>query len=375
MLADTIAVLAAPGKLVAHGSPVYLKSTLGEGYTVDVTFNPTSEDEKTTESHSIELLERIRTLAPATYLSSSSPSHSSYHLKCKDAHTVHAVLQLVEDEKEVYNVSSYSILGTSIEDIFLGLMHTDIESEEIDKVDEFPPSSTPSLPPLTVAPLELTHGRRRSPLSQAFTIFHKRALIARRSWLTPALAILVAVAGTCVPLFFLSNRATTCTTKFQTQFPMPLYLPTSAALFPQEFGPSGEVLVSPPGILTTLGPSTAALQVQGVASNSSFVNEIQQTFRNQSVGGVSVDLQSGSTLVAWEATPPGTTGLILLNLASNIVYNHALNTTNKPSPRLITASYENLPGVSGEVLNALKWLAFYGAAMVSHLHGIVNFSI
>ncbi|THH01206.1 hypothetical protein EW026_g1452 [Hermanssonia centrifuga] len=360
---NTIAVLAAPGKLVAHGSPVYLKSTLGEGYTVDVTFNPTSEDEKTTESHSIELLERIRTLAPATYLSSSSPSHSSYHLKCKDAHTVHAVLQLVEDEKEVYNVSSYSILGTSIEDIFLGLMHTDIESEEIDKVDEFPPSSTPSLPPLTVAPLELTHGRRRSPLSQAFTIFHKRALIARRSWLTPALAILVAVAGTCVPLFFLSNRATTCTTKFQTQFPMPLYLPTSAALFPQEFGPSGEVLVSPPGILTTLGPSTAALQVQGVASNSSFVNEIQQTFRNQSVGGVSVDLQSGSTLVAWEATPPGTTGLILLNLASNIVYNHALNTTNKPSPRLITASYENLPGVSGEVLNALKWLAFYGAAM------------
>ena len=41
MLADEIAVVAAPGRLVASGSPVNLKSTLGEGYTMKVTYKTT----------------------------------------------------------------------------------------------------------------------------------------------------------------------------------------------------------------------------------------------------------------------------------------------------------------------------------------------
>ena len=59
LLADTIAVLAAPGKLVAHGTPVSLKSSLGEGYTVNVSFN-VHPQEKSSSAHQGELLGRIQ---------------------------------------------------------------------------------------------------------------------------------------------------------------------------------------------------------------------------------------------------------------------------------------------------------------------------
>ena len=134
LLADEIAVLAAPGKLVAHGSPVHLKSTLGEGYTVEVSFSSFGEDEKWgTFVPPGELMTRIRTLAPNTYVSSSGPGHAAYHLKCKDSLTVRDVLQLVESVKGQFNIADYSVVATSIEDIFLGLMHSDTESEENEK--------------------------------------------------------------------------------------------------------------------------------------------------------------------------------------------------------------------------------------------------
>ena len=87
LLADTIAVLAAPGKLVAHGTPVALKSNLGEGYIANVSFVP-DEKEKTSHVAEAELLQQIRTIAPLAYTSSTSPNAVSYHLKLKDPATV-----------------------------------------------------------------------------------------------------------------------------------------------------------------------------------------------------------------------------------------------------------------------------------------------
>ncbi|OCH92960.1 P-loop containing nucleoside triphosphate hydrolase protein [Obba rivulosa] len=362
LLADTIAVLAAPGTLVAQGTPVALKSTLGEGYTVHITFNSDANLEKVSVEHT-DLLERIRTVAPATYVSSSSPNQASYHLKSKDSIVVREVLELADAEREAGQIASYSVSGTSIEDIFLNLMHTGSQVDELEKTH----SSSPSLPALnsSSASVELTNGRRRSPLSQAFTIFHKRLLITRRSWLTPALAVLVAVAGACVPTFFISNRAQTCITTFHNATTIPVYLPYSPEGFVAELATGARVLETPPGIISTLGPTTQLLQVQNITDNATFVDTIRQDFLNLPIGGISVDLQNGSTLVAWEATSPGLTGVIMLNLASNILYNNALNTSGKANgiPHLIAANYESLPIVNAGTLVALKWVAFFGAAM------------
>ncbi|KAI0673936.1 P-loop containing nucleoside triphosphate hydrolase protein [Trametes maxima] len=368
LLADTIAVLAAPGKLVAHGTPVALKSSLGEGYTVNASFRPDEESaEKSTVANQTELLDRIRTIAPLTYTSSSAPNEVSYHLKLKDPAVVQEVLALVEDSRGAYGIASYSVMGTSIEDIFLGLMHDDMRSEEkvLEKTDS---STAPSLSatPIPAPPvLELTNGRRRSPLGQALTIFHKRILIARRSWLTPCLAVLVAVAGSCIPIFFLTSRAQTCVRTFRTVPTMPIYLPASPLGFIGEAAIGARVLESPPGIISTLGNTTQSLLTQNIPDNTTFVDTVNKTFRNQSLGGVSIDQQSGTALVAWEATPPGFTGLVMLNLASNLLYNTALNATGRtpPVPSLILANYQDFPGIAAGTLVALKWVAFFGAAM------------
>ncbi|KAI0714652.1 P-loop containing nucleoside triphosphate hydrolase protein [Earliella scabrosa] len=366
LLADTIAVLAAPGKLVAHGTPVALKSSLGEGYTVNVSFAH-DDAEKPSSAHQDELLGRIRTIAPLTYITSPAPHEVSYHLKLKEPETVQQVLELVENNRESYGVSSYSVMGTSIEDIFLNLMHDDTRSEDkaLEKTES---SGTPSLvhAPRSHPPLQLTNGRRRSPFSQALTIFHKRVLIAKRSWLTPCLAVLVAVAGSCIPIFFLSGRARqTCVTRFRPVPQMPLYLPFSPLGFVTELALDSRILQSPPGIISSLGNTTQMLLTEDIPDNATFVSTIEQTFLNQSFGGVSVDTQSGTSMFAWEATPPGLTGLVMLNLVSNLLYNNALNQTGAapPVPPLILANYQNFPGIPAGTLVALKWVAFFGAAM------------
>ncbi|KZT73392.1 hypothetical protein DAEQUDRAFT_684394 [Daedalea quercina L-15889] len=386
LLADTIAVLAAPGKLVAQGTPVALKSRYGQGYTVQATFSePVGAQEKPSANPS-ELLDRIRPLVPDAYVTVARAGEAAYHLNAKDPSTVHEVLEVMEEEREADRLSSYSVLSTSIEDIFLGLMHAnnDGKPEMSDRSSSHSPSPAPgehdkaekatasTLLPVLLhgdpAPLELTTGRKRSPLTQAFTIFHKRAMIARRSWLTPLLAVLVAIGGSCVPLFFIAGRSRpTCIQTYQNATPIPLYAPESPVILEgaNYTIPGEQILQSPPGLLSSLGTAMQALPVRNISDNSTFISTVNQNYQNLSLGGVSMDTESGSTLFAWEATPPGYTGLVMLNLASNLIYNYALNGSGAGLgvPRVIAANFENLVGFDAGTLVALKWLAFYGAAM------------
>ncbi|KZT22614.1 hypothetical protein NEOLEDRAFT_1071005 [Neolentinus lepideus HHB14362 ss-1] len=370
LLADTIAVLAPPGKKIAEGTPVALKSTLGEGYTVEVTLVP-EHTEKGTVGVATELLQRIRSVSPATHISTSSPTQISYHLKSKDPGAVEQVLDLLDAEDRC-RVASYDVHGASIEDIFLDLLSRDAKaegdtrpnSEHIEKLA----TETSVTDSMEHARLALTNGRKRSPYGQAFTIVHKRALIARRSWLSLALTILIAVAGSCVPLFFLSGRTNpsqTCGTRFQNATMIPIYLPTSPIALSASENPGGQVLVSPPNVTSILGVSALQLPTENVNDNITFVRSIEQHYTNLSLGGVSMNLETGDSLVAWEGTPPGLTGLAMLNLATNILYKHAsgssLNAANAST--LIEANYESFPAVAAGTLVALKWVAFFGAAM------------
>ena len=124
--------------------------------------------------------------------------------------------------------------------------------------------------------------------------------------------------------------------------------------------------MSPPNITSTLGPTADNLGVRNIPDNATFVSDIQQNFLNYSFGGISLDLSSGNSLVAWEATPPGVTGPTMLNLATNILYNRALNASGlgSSSPSLIYATLQSFPAIDGGTLFALKWTAFFGVAMV-----------
>ncbi|THH18622.1 hypothetical protein EW146_g2403 [Bondarzewia mesenterica] len=368
-LADNIAVLSTPGKLVAIGSPVTLKTSLGEGYTVHVRFNDRDSDSKVSMSPS-DLLRKLHVLAPSTSTSSSSPSQISYHLKSKDSITVVKVLQLLELERDTFGIASFDIQGTTIEDIFLRLMDTDPEltaekdKGNVEKMEEELLASITAYEPSTT--LQLTDGRKTSPLEQALTIFHKRVYVARRSWLTPFILVVVAVLASGIPLFFMKNRVQSCRTTFSTSPILPLYLPDSSfSTFTINPGSDSNLFVSPPNLLSTLGSSTDLILVEGIPDNVSFVNTIGENFRNISTGGISVDLQTGQALLAWESSPPGNIGPVMLNLVDNILYNLALNNSGNRASNvsLISADYQSFPAIDTGTLVALKWIAFFGAAM------------
>ncbi|KAG5653904.1 hypothetical protein H0H81_009496 [Sphagnurus paluster] len=356
LLADHIAILAAPGKLVAEGSPVSLKRDLGEGYSVQVSFKAPAIEEKDTIGAYSELLQQICTIAPGTHVSITNLQQVCYHLKARDTAVVGEVLQLLDSEKDTYGIVSYDILGTSIEDIFLDLMTKNSSSGDPEK------SSTTSAK--TETAMQLDNGRAMPPLRQALTIFYKRCLIARRSWLTPLLTILIAVAGSTIPLVLITGKSQSCTRTLGTSTSIPIFLPNSP-IIPLSLDSSSRVLTSPPGIVSLLGSSATLLRTTNVTDNATFVDTIQQNYRNLSLGGISVDLASGASLIAWEASPPGLTGLSMLNLADNILFNNALNVLNNAgaTPIIIRPDYATFPPIGAGTLVSLRWLGFFGAVM------------
>ncbi|EJU01079.1 hypothetical protein DACRYDRAFT_16428 [Dacryopinax primogenitus] len=87
-------ILAAPGKLLATGSPVHLKLTLGDGYIINLHRASEAEDEK---GHVI-------------------------RLNSKEPGAVARVLRIIEDRKIELGITRYDVHASSLEDVFLGLM-------------------------------------------------------------------------------------------------------------------------------------------------------------------------------------------------------------------------------------------------------------
>jgi ATP-binding cassette, subfamily A (ABC1), member 3 len=360
LLADHIAILATPGKLVASGSPVALKRDLGNGYSIQVTFVIPTDSEKIDTSSRPELLSSIRTIAPETFVTIPFPHQVCYHLKVKDTEVVRQVLGLLDDGTSRYAIASYDILGTTIEDIFLDLMSKNETPDNSEIV--LGGASSPHLEVKSNL-VDLPTGRPVPPFRQAFTIFYKRTLILKRSWLTPLLTVIIGVAGATIPLVFINGELKSCSVKFLNATSVPLYLPFSSLVT------SSSIVTSPPNITSTLGNTFQLFPITNVPDNATFVNFISQNFLNLSLGGVSLDLTTGASLIAWEATPPGITGLSMLNLATNLLYARALNMSGNAAriPTLVLANYATFPPLDASILVSLRWVFIFGAAMVSWL--------
>ncbi|KAI9067182.1 hypothetical protein FKP32DRAFT_1755315, partial [Trametes sanguinea] len=369
LLADEIAVLAAPGKLVAHGNPVSLKSTLGDGYTLKVTYSGAQETSR--------LLEVIKPLAPRAHASTSGATKQAlYHLKTSDAGIVSQILDGIDRNRDRLGIESYSASAASIEDIFLDLIQeAEHDGADAKKLDLTSSPELPELPPApsTPAQLELSRGSQQSMFSQALTIFHKRFVIARRSFfITPLLAMAVLIVASCLPLGFVPPEGQTCVVSIDDEGVTDLFL---ATVLGEQLGfgdsnfPGTGVLAAPRGIIDTLGNDTigsirAGGLIHDIPDNATFVETIMQTFHTQFTGGVSVDINSGNSLFAWQADAHNP-GMILLNTVSNILYNKALNDTGRGggTPRLIIPSFGTFPEISEGNLKPLKWAAVFTAAM------------
>ncbi|KAG8734716.1 hypothetical protein FRC10_011502, partial [Ceratobasidium sp. 414] len=357
LLADDIAILAAPGKLLAHGSPVALKSTLGKGYVVHVTRPGLSP----TPSLPDPILSAIRTHAPLAVPDDAEPG--AYTLHSKNPKVVGRVLDALEERKRELGVEGYDVRGTTLEAIFLELMgrvqdggEVAPERHELAAAGSRSGSVRWPAPKEELGPLALSDGQKTSPLRQALTGFHKRALILRRSWLPYALMAAIAIAGACVPLRFMKGRMNTCTLTRDTGVPDPLYLPEAVNGLVFNNGAQSPI-ISPPNLLSILGVGN--LSQTAVPDANAFAQTLKQTYRNLSLGGLEINEGQQAT-VAWEASPGSVSGLVLLNLASNVLADRALGATG---PKIIAYTQDLPMSVVVGLGQALKWEGFFGASM------------
>ena len=327
---------------------------MGEGYSVSVKFK--------SDRHSGDLLDMIQTVIHDATLSSTDTSTFVYHLKSRDTAIVGQALRLVENSKQELDIMSYDVLGTTIEEIFLDLLA--IEDKEVEENSDTSPVEKPSL-----SDLVLSNGRMRTPWAQATTIFYKRALISRRSWLAPLLAMAVGISGAWWPIRFVKGGVVSCEHFDNNRYDSILYPPTL-------YGNNNSIVASPPDLIpfanatlpelfvSQIPPGNALfMPFRPVDDQKALVETINQNYKNYSIsGGLSVNFEQQEVLVAYQMF---TTGLQMFNLVSNIYFEHAKNITNRTPPaNRIIASVGTLPKMSSESLATLQWLAIFGAAMV-----------
>ncbi|KAH9937769.1 P-loop containing nucleoside triphosphate hydrolase protein [Epithele typhae] len=363
LLADDIAVLATPGKLVAHGTSISLKSTRGEGYKLRVTFDAETAKTGIPESDVLQFVQRT---APAAYATTTGPRERVFHLKTTDLHVVKHVLEDVDKEKTRMQISSYSVSAASIEDIFLELMDAEDKNEDPENTSKDNIAETGgSAERRTHEKVELTTGVQRSVFGQALTICYKRLLILRRSWLAPLLALTFVIIPSVIPLKFLETGGNTCDVVSRDFSGNSLYLTTSPLeyLFGENPGPS----LFPPDALAPLNVSGVLTNTSiPFTSNASFVEYISRNFTNIWSPGLSIDLDTGAALIAWSAHE-ALSSATFLNAASNLLLNHALNSTGAgtgyATPLLITPTIGSFASKGLGDLTPIVWAAVFSAAM------------
>ena len=349
---------------------------MGEGYAITA---------KIQDVNSTMLLTAIQKVAPDTIMTSRDTDSFVYLLKTKNTSLTSAAVRIVEDLKVQLGISSYDVAGTTIGDVFLDLLAQDQVSEPLEDL----PVTSPRLG--VVAPnrpgLVLSDGKMRRPWEQALTIFHKRYLIARRSWLTPLLALAVGISGAWWPIRFVTGGVASCAHVPALQnfvsfasfppnlnndsFPVspPSLIPQINASLPELFV-NPIIKLNPPGSIPDLGPYNPFFPVSDKETLIEYINKNYLRLTLQ--GGLYMDFDKNDFFIAYDV---GASSLTYFSIATNIFFAHALNESTRATvgPKKIVTTYSSLPIVSDESLLSMQWLAIFGAAMVSCMKFLICF--
>lgn len=448
--------MTAPGRIVARGSPVILKTGHSQGYVITCAYdNSTQQSLEVRQSQGA--LTAVRRFAPDAVMLNGQDD-DGISLRTHDPRIVSQVLRLLERDKRRLGIRSFDIRATTLSDVFLKLMGEDgsdaadktqtgtrVGSHEMEDLSYAPSTYRPSMSvysehsepsvysprrfrrmdlpsegrdhgssrmsqsllaipeiqlrdsyhsqhpetlsdwhymnrlssmPLDMQQLytysvgptrtrdpavDLAEGRPTSFLLQAAVLWRKRMLIARRGWVVPFLAAVLAIGGACIPLFFLHNRQNRCIRNDHADMRYSLFLPIS----PFSWNSTGRTYVAPPDALASLQyPMPGPYPLQ---NDSAFRTAIEATYNYIDTGGISVKLDNTTTF-AWEASPGNIAGNVMLNLASNTMFNIALNTSGRAvgyGPK-INGEIQPMPSITPRGIGpAVKWIAFFGSSMVS----------
>ncbi|KAG8976224.1 hypothetical protein FRC05_004474 [Tulasnella sp. 425] len=367
LLGDEIAILAAPGKLLAHGPPVALKSALGRGYVLQTTLDQDHSSESARSEHRHAILNRVKTVVPSAAVHTSNDKSVSFELGTADPKTVSSLLALVEKERQNLGIRSYDTHGTSLEEVFLSLMEKESSENEKTQLASEPEKLTPGIDasPVgygdtdTTKASPLSDGRKTSVFSQALVVCLKRFMIARRSFLPPILALACLLCASIIPLRYMVKRHETCAISANSDpdWATNLYLPTAG-----EYTVGGgnfadqTTFISPFDLTSYLGNITD-FHVGSIPSGVTFSDFIASNYKNLSIGGLSLDPSSRQALITYQSQDGALSGPALLNLASNIMLNQI---ENSKGPKIV-AQYSNFPAnFPTGTADALKWIGFFG---------------
>ena len=364
-----VAILQAPGRLLALDNPVALKTTLGRGFTVSV--NESRPD--------LSLLATLQQDAPAV----TNREFRGKQLYLTGSTDIELVRKLVEkvslDRSTNEHDYGFQVNSASLEEVFLdlnaektpsssttpSLLVADGSSADGEKELEghSRASAHPAIGGLKSAPLSLSPGRHRHPLAAVFidawTIVRKRLIVLRRAWLMPLIAIVIVLAAVAIPLFFLDGRVQTCAFTLRQRRSVPFTYPYSA--FPFAFTP---VVIAPSDAFNvTLPPQFVVSE----PDNASFVDYFSMGYTNStgggiSFGGISVSdaASTGAPLFAFEGTPLLNKGLSALNLLSNALFDRIVGGRNSLTNAFgIFLNFQALPAPSfTSTAQAFKWIGF-----------------
>jgi ATP-binding cassette subfamily A (ABC1) protein 3 len=385
-LGDQVAILQAPGKLLALDNPVGLKTRLGRGYTLAV---DTDHDSTSTGRQGL-LLDQLRKDSP-DIRTKSAKGKDLYLTGSTDLAIVRKLVDRMQGERKAGNDLKYQVNGATLEEVFLDLnsepatpkTQSIVQSQNHSQSD-ITPVKTEREPevengwekgvdgtsdvegqatvlPTVLAPdanPPLTPGHKRTFLlsipTDAFTIFRKRLINLRRAWLLPLIAIIVVVCGTCIPLFFLKDRNQTCASIIRRATTIPLTWPQSP--FPIRYPP---LIVAPADIFgAALNNPFISGFVETQADNASFVDLFRDDYTNQDFGGVSIAAApTSASLFAWEGSNLLNKGLSALNLVSNAILDQ-ISPSGDAGFR-ITLGYRPLPSPSFlSTAQAMRWIGF-----------------
>lgn len=362
-MADNIAVLAAPGKLIASGTPVELKNAMGTGYSIAVKFlSGTSDLPNAT-------LAFVRQSAPQADVRFDAQRGYIYALNSKDAATTASVIRQLETHRQRLGIDSYEVLSTTIEDIFLHL----IKTEEQNAVD--PQSSSTAITSRT--PLRLATSRPVSPINQALTIFSKRILLSRSRWLLPVSALALGIIGSWAPLALLSLLDQGS----QTQCLLP---PPSRSLsfdLSVVFWRGGKFPAGPPNLTAELEsfpeifssgfsrPGLRSDPVIGLSDKESFIKTVNDLRINNTLSGaLYADFDTGDCVGVWS----GTSELSVFNIYSNVAMRMGLRARSVQQDVRISTSLGHFAQRNVESMTRLFFILVLGFVMVRIYYSLMS---
>lgn len=369
-LGDRVAVLQQPGRLLAYDTPVGLKTRPGAGFSVAV---------ETDGNVALPgLVQRLQdeTGVPVTHrvLPNGALLLDTGSTDARGVETLVIALQQLRTQGEPLH---FQVGSTSLEDVFLDLnadhpsrstsvTEDDASTSQGGEGEKFydakeAPSRTDdpeaSMPELGAGKgtLALSPGARRSKLrtwaGQAGTIFVKRLMVLRHSWVLPAIGVIATLLLLCIPLMFLIERTAGCAYMADTEELLPLSYPSAVGLGAQPavltFGDSG----------LQSWADRSLLSYTKRDNRDQWQSYLDSHMATEKLGGASFANVTQEQIVAFEGSPRRNKGTVMLNLFSNSVLQQLAPAQG--SRWRISTYFQYIPGQDfSNTGSSLKWLVF-----------------